>query len=80
MGREHRASSQHSYHALLVSLNREMRSGLHYLVSYTWQKNLTDADSAVPGNNAGVQGIQDPTNLKGEKALSIQDVPHTLVS
>lgn len=70
---------QGSYHALLVSLSRAMHSGLHYQVSYTWEKNLTDADSAVPGNNAGVQGIQDPTNLKGEKALSIQDVPHTLV-
>jgi hypothetical protein len=70
---------QSSYHALLVSLNKQMRNGLHYLVSYTWQKNLTNADSAVPGNNAGIQGIQDPTNLKGEKALSIQDVPQTLV-
>ena len=70
---------QGTYNALLISLNREMRSGLHYLVSYTWQKNLTDADSAVPGNNAGVQGIQDPTNLRGEKALSVQDVPQTLV-
>jgi hypothetical protein len=70
---------QGSYHALLISLNREMHSGLHYLVSYTWAKNLTDADSAVPSNNAGIQGIQDPTNLKGEKALSVQDIPHTLV-
>jgi hypothetical protein len=70
---------QGTYHALLVSMNRAMHNGLHYLVSYTWAKNLTDADSAVPGNNAGIQGIQDPTNLKGEKALSIQDIPHTLV-
>lgn len=70
---------QGSYHALLVSLNKQFRNGFHYLVSYTWQKNLTDADSAVPNNNAGVVGVQDPTNLKGEKALSVQDVPHILV-
>lgn len=71
---------QSNYNALLVSLNKQFHSGLHYLVSYTWQKNLTDADSGVPGNNAGVVGVQDPTNLRGEKALSVQDVPHMLVS
>jgi hypothetical protein len=70
---------QGSYHALLLSLNKQFHNGFHYLASYTWQKNLTDADSAVPSNNAGVQGIQDPTNLRGEKALSVQDVPHVLV-
>jgi hypothetical protein len=70
---------QGSYNALLISLNRQFSNGLHYLLSYTWEKNLTDADSSVPANNAGGQNTQDPTNLKGEKALSIQDVPHTLV-
>lgn len=70
---------QGNYHALLISLNKQFHNGLHYLISYTWEKNLTDADSAVPSNNGGGQNTQDPTNLRGEKALSIQDVPHTLV-
>jgi len=43
---------------------------------------LTDADSSFStetGFNSNVFGAQNPYNLKGEKALSYQDVPHTIV-
>lgn len=68
-----------SYDALLVSLQKSFRNGLQYLVSYTWAKDITNADSINPGTNAGVQGIQNPDDLKQEKSLSMQDIPHTLV-
>jgi hypothetical protein len=70
---------QSSYNALLVSLQRRFRNGLNLQASYTWSKNLTDADGFVL-NTAGLSPIQDPTNLKGEKAVSTQSLPNVFVT
>ena len=70
---------QSSYNALLVSLQRRFRSGLNLQASYTWSKNITDADGFVL-NTAGLSAIQDPTNLKGEKAISTQSLPQVFVT
>jgi len=67
-----------TYNALLVSLTRRFRNGLSLQASYTWEKNLTDADSAIPGNVTG-QPVQNPANLHQEKALSAEDLPQTFV-
>jgi hypothetical protein len=72
-----------SYDGLLVSLQRNFTNGLQFLASYTWSKNLTDADSALPfvtgGSNAAIAQGEDPTNLKLNKSISLQDIPHTFV-
>ncbi len=70
---------QSSYNALLMSLQRRFRNGLNLQASYTWSKNITDADSFVL-NTTGLSTIQDPTNLKGEKSLSTQDLPQVFVT
>ena len=73
---------QSTYHALQAVLERRFRNGLNLLASYTFSKTLTDADSALPvesGFNSNVFGAQNPYNLKGEKAVSYQDIPHTFV-
>jgi hypothetical protein len=64
-----------TYNALLVSLSRRYRNGLSLQVSYTWEKSLTDAESEQPEPTT----IQNPTNLHQEKAVSTEDLPHTLV-
>jgi hypothetical protein len=69
-----------SYDAMVVSLERRFRQGFNLQASYTWSKNLTDADSTIPfsyvsGNQLN-QG-QDNTNLKLEKAVSVQNIPQT---
>ncbi|MGC2638529.1 MAG: carboxypeptidase-like regulatory domain-containing protein [Acidobacteriaceae bacterium] len=69
-----------SYDALLVSLKRQYQSGLTLQLSYTWQKNENDTDSALPNTNPGQPQVQDPANLHREKAISIQDVPQTFVA
>ncbi len=68
-----------TYNAMLVSLNRRLRNGLTLQVSYTWAKNLTDADSALPNNGISVSQVQNPDNLHQEKAISAQDIPQTFV-
>lgn len=72
---------QSSYNALQVSLRRRFRHGLSLMASYTWSKTLTDADAALPffATLHGGGSAQNPFDLKGEKAISNQDVPHTLV-
>jgi len=73
---------QSTYNALEAKVERRFRNGLNLLASYTFSKTITDADSAFPvltGFNSNVFGAQNPYNLKGEKALSYQDIPHTVV-
>jgi hypothetical protein len=70
-----------TYNALQASLQRRFHNGLNLMAAYTWSKTLTDADSALPyfATLHGGGSAQNPFNLAGEKSLSNQDVPQTLV-
>ncbi len=68
-----------TYEALVTSLERRFRQGLNLQASYTWSKDITNADSALPGTNAGVNQEQNPFNSKSQKSLSIQNIPNTFV-
>ena len=71
---------QASYHSLQATVERRFSAGLSLQTSFTWAKIITDADSILPGINGGVSQIQNPDNLRDEKALSSQDVPYTFTS
>ena len=68
-----------SYDALVASLERRFHNGLNLQASYTWAKDITNADSLLPGDNGGVTQIQNPFDSKSQKSLSIQDIPNTFV-
>lgn len=74
---------QSTYNALEAKVERRFRNGLNLLAAYTFSKTLTDADSnyANPFSAfaSNVFGAQNPYNLRAEKAVSYQDVPHTFV-
>ncbi len=73
---------QSTYNALQTKLERRFRNGLNVLASYTYSKTITDADSSfstLTGFNSSVFGAQNPYNLRGEKAVSYQDIPHAFV-
>jgi len=73
---------QSTYNALQSKLERRFRNGLNLLASYTYSKTITDADSSFStesGFNSNVFGAQNPYNLRGEKAVSYQDIPHAFV-
>ena len=73
---------QSTYHSLQAKLERRFRNGLNLLASYTFSKTLTDADSNYPafsGFQSNNFGAQNPYNLRAEKAVSYQDIPHTFV-
>ena len=67
-----------TYEAMLVSLQGHFKD-LTLQASYTWSKNINDSDSAIPNTNPGQPQVQNPDNLHQEKAISIQDIPNTLV-
>src|SRR4030095_9510497 len=72
---------QSSYNALLVKVERRFRNGLNLLASYTYSQTLTNADSALPAfaQFSGGGLVQDSYNLKSEKSVSYQDIPHMFV-
>jgi hypothetical protein len=73
---------QSTYNALEVKLDRKFRNGLNLLVSYTYSKTFTDADSVQPYQelNQCQCGVQNPFNLKAERSRSIADVPNNFVA
>jgi len=75
-------SGQASYNALQAKVERRFRNGLNLLAAYTFSKTLTNADSSFPtfsGCNSNVFGAQNGYNLKAEKSVSYQDIPHAFV-
>lgn len=72
---------QSTYEAMEAKLEQRFHNGLNILASYTFSKTLTDADVIQPYwstlQNGGA--VQDPENLRGEKAVSSEDVPNNFV-
>jgi hypothetical protein len=73
---------QSSYDALVAKLERRFHNGLNVLVSYTFSKTITDADSIQPYYSTlqSQGGTQNPYDLRAEKAVSNQDVPNNFVA
>jgi hypothetical protein len=72
---------QLSYNALTAKLERRFHNGLNLLASYTWSKILTDTGNIIGGSLGGAYtaNIQDPGNLKAEKAVSPENTPQIFV-
>jgi len=72
---------QLSYNALTAKLERRYHNGLNLLASYTWSKILTDTGNIIGGSLGGsyTASIQNPLNLKSEKAISPEDTPQIFV-
>jgi len=73
----------YTYHALQVQVTKRTNSGLNVLASYSWSKNITNADSEYPTEAAwegnDTSGALNTYNLKVEKALSQFDIPQRVV-
>ena len=75
------------YHALQIRAEREFANGLQFLLTYTWSKSIDDAsatDDSISflGGGAADGGstlaVQNPYDLRGERAESVYNIPHTL--
>lgn len=57
------------YHGLLVKAEKRLSAGLSFLGAYTWSKAIDDVVDQAPN----------PRNLRAERALSDQHIPHRFV-
>jgi hypothetical protein len=64
-----------TYHSLQLVVNRQFSRGLSLYANYVWSKNLTNTASSLVGDNATL-GPVDYYNLRLEKGLSVNDIPH----
>ena len=75
-----------TYHALQIRAQKEFANGLQFLVSYSFSKSIDDAsatDDSISWLGGGTRGgdtigVQDPNNLRPERATSVFDIPHDL--
>ena len=69
-----------SYQALQIRAERSFANGLEFLATYTWSKSIDnssfqDFSNEFLGNGGGAQSRQDPFNPRGDRALSVFDLP-----
>lgn len=74
------------YHALQVRAERGFANGLQFLLTYTFSKSMDNASatddsfSFLGGGdvNGNTLVVQNPYNLRGERAVSVYDIPQIL--
>ncbi len=67
------------YHALVTKIEKRFSAGFTLLGSYTWSKSIGDTcGNAAAGNTSGC-GFQDIRNLRIERSVDNQDIPHRFV-
>ncbi len=67
------------YNALQVTVRHRLSKGFEATVNYTWAKSMTDTNGNYGASgSAGVNGIQDGYNIRGDYGPSELDVRHNL--
>jgi hypothetical protein len=69
-----------SYNALQVKFHRRYRSGLQFLVAYTWSKMIDDFSSVAGFLGQQNPGYTDNNNRRLDRSLSTLDQAHRLVA
>ena len=76
----HRYDGNSIYHAMIAKVEKRFSRGFTVLSSYSWSKTIGDTcGSAVQGNAMGC-GFQNLLNLRPERSVDNQDVPHRFVT
>ena len=76
----HRYDGNSIYHAMLAKAEKRFSKGFTLLGSYTWSRTIGDTcGTAVQGNAVGC-GFENLLNLRAERSLDNQDVPHRFVT
>ena len=76
----HRYDGNSNYNAMISKIERRFSNGFTLLSSYTWSRTIGDTcGTAVQGNTTGC-GFQNIFNLRPERSLDNQDVPHRFVT
>ena len=74
------------YHALQVRVEKEFSNGLQFLLTYSWSRSIDNAsatDDSISFLGGGDRdgntlSVQNPYNLRGERAVSVYNIPQIL--
>jgi len=69
------SSSSSTYHALPLKIERRYASGIGFLGSYTWSKNISDSDATV-GPTAAHQNTYD---RRADRSVIVEDITHRFI-
>ena len=76
----HRADGNSIYHAMVAKVEKRYSRGLTILGSYTWSRTIGDTCGQSLDGDATGCGFQNLFNLRPERSLDNQDVPHRFVA
>ncbi len=76
----YRANGNSIYDAMVAKIEKRFSKGLTVLGSYTWSKSIGDTCGSAVGGDATGCGYQNIFNLRPERSLDNQDVPHRFVA
>jgi hypothetical protein len=72
----HRFNGNSIYHAMVAKVEKRFTRGFTLLSSYTWSRTIGDTCGFVAAGDTSGCGFQNLLNLRLERALDNQDVPH----
>ena len=79
---EFQSSANSIYNGLTIQLNKRFSQNYQFLASYTFGKVIDDnpdATSVVPFSGDDAKMVQDPLNLRGDRAAGVNDQRHRFV-
>ena len=76
----HRYDGNSIYHAMIAKVERRFARGFTVLASYTWSKTIGDTCGGAVQGNAGGCGFQNLFDLRSERSIDNQDIPHRFVT
>jgi hypothetical protein len=76
----HRYDGNSIYHAMIAKVEKRFSQGFTVLASYTWSKTIGDTCGSAVQGNAGGCGYQNLLDLRPERSVDNQDVPHRFVT
>jgi hypothetical protein len=70
------------YHGLTLEVNKRYSARFQQRLAYTWSKaidDVPDATAVVPQGSDDAKYVQNPLNMRDDRALSVNDQRHRLV-
>lgn len=70
------------YHGLTLELNKRYSGRFQQRVAYTWSKvidDMPDGTAVVPSSSDDAKYVQNPLNIRDDRALSVNHQPHRVV-
>ncbi len=75
----HQWSANANFQSLQVRVEKRLTHGLSVLSSYVWSKTISDARGVSPDGGASANVPQNPQNLRAERSLADEHIPHRFV-